>query len=194
MEERRTLRTSEVGEQLEAQRRIVESLKGALKSRVDEVEDARKFLSQGVFDTYFRKVDIPLPRETESTLPNLIHAVEAAISKIEAEIVSVSSACANERLERLEKERGVVLLGERAARAEDAVERVKTLETKRAELKNKVDYQAHVLEALRDRINYLQRAAQSSGPTSPLLGETPAGVCGNIRQRCLRLSNYLTGE
>ena len=193
MEDRRNLRTSEVTEQLEAQRRIVETLKSALKSQVEEVEEARKFLAQGIFDSYFRQVGIPLPGETEPTLPNLVHAVEAAIGKIDAEIVSVSTACANERLERLEKERGVILLGERSARAEDAAERVRSLDTRRAELKNKVDYQAHVLDALRDRINYLHRA--SSGPTSPLLGASPrGGLCGVARQRCLQLSNYFTGS
>ncbi|TEB20541.1 hypothetical protein C9890_0052, partial [Perkinsus sp. BL_2016] len=188
MEERRNIRTSEVAEQLEAQRRIVETLKSALKNRVDEVEEARKFLAQGIFDSHFRQVGIPLPGETEKTLTNLVHAVEAAISKIDAEIVSVSTACANDRLERVEKERGVVLLGERSARAEDAAERTRSLETRRAELKNKVDYQAYVLDALRDRINYLQRA--SSGSTSPLFNGSPRrGLCGAVRQRCLQLSN-----
>ena len=183
MEERRTLRTSEVSEQLEAQRRIVETLKAALKSQVEEVEEARKFLAH----SHFRLVSIPLPGEREPTLPNLVQAVEGALTKVDAEIVSLSTACANERLERLEKERGVVLLGERAARAEDAAERVKTLETRRAELKNKVDYQAHVLDALRDRINFMQRV--SSGPNSPLLGPAPSAFCGAIRQRCL---NFFT--
>lgn len=187
IEERRNLRTSEVSEQLEAQRRIVETLKMALKSQVEQVEDARKFLAQKLFDSQFRQLSIPLPGETAATLPNLVHAVEAAITKIDAEIVSVSTACANDRLERLEKERGVVLLGERAARAEDAAERVKSLETRRAELKNKIDYQTHVMDALRDRINFLQRAQESSTVTSPLLGES-SGVCASLRQRCLRIS------
>jgi hypothetical protein len=193
MEERRNLRTSEVSEQLEAQSRIVDTLKTALKSQVEEVEEARTFLAQKLFDAQFRRVNIPLPGETEPTLPNLVHAVEAAITKIDAEIVSVSTACANERLERLEKERGVVLLGERAVRAEDAAERVKSLETRRAELKNKIDYQTYVMDALRDRINFLQRGGTSHA-TSPLLGEPTGGVCAGLRQRCLRVSNFLTED
>ena len=122
-----------------------------------EVDEARLFVSKLIPELSQSSGQAPGPVPPSPTLTSLVRSLEAAMSQTDAEIAEISGSCARERLERQEKERGVFLLGERAVRAEEAAIRMGALETQKAALKNKVDYQAHILDALRDRLNFLTR-------------------------------------
>jgi FYVE zinc finger len=193
VERHRNFKTSEISEEVEAQIRIVESLRAALKEKFEEVESCKKFLVHNILGE-LAKTEIADAVAADLDRVNffeLCDACETSTNRVVAQTKALAVECATERLERLEKERGVELLGERANRAEASLEGVRDLEKRRGEVRSKLEAQKFVLDSLRDRISFLERPRNQrslEAPSSPLLGMAPR-TSGAIF--CRRLRNCL---
>lgn len=181
---RRFMQTAGVEEALAAQEGIVTSLKTALKENFKVAEKSKDIILAVIKD--LSRGDLPPETKDHDSILQLCDMVERLWDNLEISTTNLAKDVASERLERLEKERGVELLGERANRAETALGKLREAERKRADLKSKVECQLFVMESLRDRIQFLERPAYQrslSAPQSPLLGSTSSRVCYKLK-RC----------
>ena len=92
-EERRSVRSHELKEQTEAQQRIVESLKAALRLRAAEVDDARSFLRE-IFGT----TENACMHETIQTVEQRLLDLERSVSDSAMDVMELRSERGNKQM------------------------------------------------------------------------------------------------
>jgi hypothetical protein len=152
-----------------------------------------------------QSVRLPASSSSEGTLNStnlaelpfneICSRLDSILQQLHRDTSTVAAALARDRSERHEKQRGVELLGERAARAETAAKKTEESERARNEIKSRVECQAFVVESLRDRIKLLERPPNlRSFAAEEANTSHTARMCNRLTEcllcrRCLRVED-----
>jgi chromosome segregation ATPase len=138
---------------VQAQLRITDSLKQAVKSKIDESIASRNFCETILSEVLENPQQIPLPDDFKQ----LCSLVEETLNALDSKILQISDECNKISVEKREKSRQIQLLSDRAKKAELLAAKSNTLESTKLTLKNKIEAQTITIESLKDRINFLQQ-------------------------------------